>query len=410
MEDVWVSRIELTDFRNYAEATVALDPGLNLFLGLNAQGKTNLLESVYVASAGRSYRASSDADLVRWECPHFRIVVDVERRTSPVRLEVSYSRDGRRLVRLNGAERIRGAELASFLNVVMFTPDDLALVKGSPGDRRRFLDLEIAQVSPAYRNWVSVYGKTVAQRNALLKQVATSPPARAAELLAPWDDQLTSVGARVMARRAEVIAELDRLGREAHRRITGTPANLALRYLPSVQFEAPDVQAIASAFRGRLAQIRRVELLRGVTMCGPQRDDMLFELDGVDVATFGSQGQQRSTVLAVKLAEVEFIRARTGDQPVLLLDDVLSELDERRRAHLLAEVVGRYQALVTSVEPGCLEIMPPGAKVFTINAGQIRAREERGDAVPSEGRAQHNSRQAGLQGPTALAGGDADVE
>jgi DNA replication and repair protein RecF len=408
--DVWVSRMELTDFRNYAEASVALDPGLNLFLGLNAQGKTNLLESVYVASAGRSYRASSDADLVRWECPHFRIVAYIDRKPSPVRLEISYSRDGRRLVRLNGTERIRGAELASFLNVVMFTPDDLALVKGSPGDRRRFLDLEIAQVSPAYRNWVSVYSRTVAQRNALLKQVAAAPPAKAAELLAPWDDQLTSVGARVIARRAEVIAELDRLGREAHCRITGTPGNLAVRYLPSVQFEASDVQAIARAFKDRLAQIRRVELIRGFTMCGPHRDDILFELDDVNVAAFGSQGQQRSTVLAVKLAEVEFIRARTGDQPVLLLDDVLSELDERRRAHLLAEVVGKYQTLVTSVEPGCVEMMPSQAKVFTIDAGQIRAREVAADAVPSEGRAEYDSRQAGLQRPPTLAGSDASVE
>ena len=410
MGNVWVSRIELTDFRNYAEASVVLDPGLNLFLGLNAQGKTNLLESVYVASAGRSYRAASDADLVRWECPHLRIVVDVERRPSPARLEISYSRDGRRLIRLNGTERIRGAELAAFLNVVMFTPDDLALVKGSPGDRRRFLDLEIAQVSPAYRNWASVYGKTVAQRNALLKQVAAGPPAKAADLLAPWDEQLISVGARVIARRAEVIAELDRLGCEAHRRITGTPGALAVRYMPSVQFQSPDVQSIARAFKDRLAEIRRVELIRGVTMCGPHRDDILFELDGVNVATFGSQGQQRSTVLAVKLAEVEFIRAHTGDRPVLLLDDVLSELDERRRAHLLAEIEGRYQALVTSVEPGCVEIMPPGATVFTICAGQIHTGEVAADAVPSERCAEHDSRQAGLPGASALAGGNAGLE
>ena len=203
MGAMWVSRIELTDFRNYAEASVSLDPGLNLFLGLNAQGKTNLLESVYVASAGRSYRASSDADLVRWDRPFFRIVAKVERKPSPVRLEVGYSREGRRLIRLNGTEKIRGAELSSFLNVVMFTPDDLALVKGSPGDRRRFLDLEISQVSPAYRNWISVYGKTVTQRNALLKQVAGAPPVRATQLLEPWDDQLAAVGARGIARRAE---------------------------------------------------------------------------------------------------------------------------------------------------------------------------------------------------------------
>ncbi len=393
---MWVKRIELTDFRNYAEASVLLDPGLNLFLGLNAQGKTNLLESVYVASAGRSYRASSDAHLVRWDCPCFRIAVDVERKPSPVRLEVSYSRDGRRLVRLNRTEKIRGAELSSFLNVVMFTPDDLALVKGSPGDRRRFLDLEISQVSPAYRNWISVYAKTVSQRNALLKQATAASPTRAAQLLEPWNDQLASVGARIMARRAEVIAHLDELGREAHRKITGTSGVLSVQYVPSVQFEAPDVQSIARAFLACLAENQRVELMRGVTMSGPHRDDVLFELDGVNVATFGSQGQQRSTVLSVKLAEVEFIQAHTGDKPVLLLDDVLSELDEHRRAHLLAEVVGQYQTLVTSVEPGCVEIMPTQARVFTICEGRINAEEVAPDVVSPEGCAQHHTGQTGL--------------
>lgn len=410
MGAMWVSRIELTDFRNYAEASVSLDPGLNLFLGLNAQGKTNLLESVYVASAGRSYRASSDADLVRWDRPFFRIVAKVERKPSPARLEVGYSREGRRLIRLNGTEKIRGAELSSFLNVVMFTPDDLALVKGSPGDRRRFLDLEISQVSPAYRNWISVYGKTVTQRNALLKQVAGAPPVRATQLLEPWDDQLAAVGARVIARRAEVIAYLDELGREAHRRITGTPGVLAVRYVPSVQFEAPNVQSIARAFKARLTQNRQVELIRGVTMYGPHRDDVLFQLDGVNVATFGSQGQQRSTVLSVKLAEVEFIQAHTGDRPVLLLDDVLSELDERRRAHLLAEVVGQYQTLVTSVEPGCVGIMPARARVFMIDAGKIHTEEVAPGVVPPEGCAERHSEQARIQGPSALAGGDAGVE
>lgn len=383
MTSVWVRNIQLSGFRNYSKESVTFDPGLNLFLGHNAQGKTNLLEAVYVASAGRSYRASSDSELVQKGSSYYRVAVDVQRKPAPVTLEVSYSTDGRKLVRLNGTERIRAAELSSFLNVVLFTPDDLALVKGSPSVRRKFLDLEISQVSPAYRQLINLYSKIVTQRNALLKQARErnwrSDSAAASRLLESWDEQLVETGSKITARRMQVVASLDELGREAHYRITGVPGALSVRYLPSVPLSADEqgstseatVDWIAERYRARLRQLRKVELIRGVTMVGPHRDDISFQLDGADVATYGSQGQQRSTVLAVKLAEANFIRAHTGDMPVLLLDDVLSELDETRRTNLLGEIVGDNQVLVTSVEPGCRDLMPRGAAVFSIVAGEV---------------------------------------
>ncbi|MEA4882771.1 MAG: DNA replication/repair protein RecF [Clostridia bacterium] len=376
-----MSSLELTDFRNYAQVSAKLDSGLNLFLGRNAQGKTNLLEAVYVASAGRSYRASRDAELIRWGQSHFRICASIERKPVPMSLEVSFSHTGQRLVRLNGCERVRAAELSSYLNVVMFTPDDLALVKGSPADRRKFLDLEISQISPTYRSWVSTYAKAVSQRNALLKQAAAGAKAsgfgasggnRIGDLLEAWDEQIVDAGSRITARRAEVIESLAVLGRIAHRKITGTKEILTMRYVPSIPLEcSASVSAIAELFRARLKELRRAELARCVTLAGPHRDDLVFEIDGMDVASFGSQGQQRSTVLSVKMAEVEFIRSRVGDEPVLLLDDVLSELDEVRRAHLLSEVVGRHQTLVTSVEPDAIRMMPGSARVFQIHAGEV---------------------------------------
>jgi len=378
-------------------------------------GKDNLLEAVYIASAGRSYRASSDFELVRHGGTFYRIVADVQRRPAPVRLEVSYSRDGRKLVRLNSAERIRAAELSSFLNVVMFTPDDLALVKGSPSVRRRFLDMEISQVSPVYRQWTSTYAKVLSQRNALLKQArgrgVQSNSAAIDRMLEVWDRQLVDTGSRITARRREVVASLDELGRDAHNKITGDSSVLSVKYLPSVPIvsergrtcfqsgltggrghdcgpfftahrhsrggsaaeQRDTLNWIADRYRARLKQMRRVELIRGVTMVGPHRDDISFQLDGVDIATYGSQGQQRSAVLAAKLAEAHFIRAHTGEMPVLLLDDVLSELDERRRTNLLREIIGSTQVLVTSVEPGCRDLMPDGASVFTIVAGEVTA-------------------------------------
>lgn len=383
---MWVKRIELVDFRNYAHAAVELDSGLNLFLGSNAQGKTNLLEAVYVASAGRSYRASRDADMIRWGQPLFRIVADVQRAPEAVKLEVGISSAGRRFARVDGTQRIRGPELADYLNVVMFTPDDLSLVKGSPSERRRFLDLEISQVSPAYRSWLDTYSKAMAQRNALLKQISAFGPNpgrgvsnRYMDLLDAWDEQLIQAGARIILRRAHVVADLSARARTAHHAIAGDRAELSLIYRPSVQMpvggdnsaELLSVDRAAQAFRSRLCELRKAEIIRGVTLSGPHRDDVMFELDGVDMAGFGSQGQQRSTVLAVKLAEVEFVAEKTGQRPVLLLDDVLSELDGGRRIRLMDLVETGCQALITSVEPGCIGLMPQGAKVFNISSGEV---------------------------------------
>ncbi|MCR4427004.1 MAG: DNA replication/repair protein RecF [Firmicutes bacterium] len=367
---MWIKSVHLTSFRNYREAEVSLDPGVNLFLGRNAQGKTNLLEAMYVASAGRSYRAARDAELVRWGDTCFRVACSVQRKPASVTLEVAYSLAGQKLVRLNASERIRAADLSSYLNVVMFTPDDLALVKGSPADRRRFLDLEISQVSPNYRHWLASYSKALLQRNALLKRATSST--RTADVLDPWDEQLVEFGSKIAARRAAVLDTLGVLGRITHRRITGTQETLSIRYSPSVPLtEGSKAEQIAQAFREKLEKLRRAELIRGMTLAGPHRDDVSFEIDGVDAAAYGSQGQQRSIVLSLKLAEVEFIKSQMGEHPVLLLDDVLSELDESRRGHLLSEVVGRYQALVTSSEPESVRAMPPDSRRFNIASGSV---------------------------------------
>lgn len=367
---VWVKRIELTDFRNFSRAELRLDKGLNLFLGLNAQGKTNLLESIYAASAGGTYRAARDADMIRWGRELFRIDLEVERYPLPVRIEFSVSAAGRRFARVNGSQRVRPSELGDYLNVVMFTPDDLSLVKGAPSERRRFLDREIGQVSPAYRDWLDTYNRALSQRNALLKQMGERGRGGDAHLLRAWDDQLVGAGARITMRRSQVVADLSARAHTAHTGIAADALELALIYCPSVECGA-GLDDTAAAFRRRLSELAVAEVARGATLVGPHRDDIRFELDGVDVASFGSQGQQRSVVLALKLAEVGFVTHRAGQKPVLLLDDVLSELDAGRRTRLMELVETGCQALITSVEPGCVGLMPAGARVFSISAGEV---------------------------------------
>ncbi len=396
---MWVRRIELTDFRNFKRAQLSLDKGLNLFLGLNAQGKTNLLESIYAASAGGTYRAARDGDMIRWGQEFFRIDLEVEREPAQVRIEFSVSAAGRRFARVNGTQKVRPSELGDYLNVVMFTPDDLNLVKGAPSERRRFLDREISQVSPAYRDWLDTYNRALAQRNALLKQIGGD-----ARLLHAWDEQLVGAGARITMRRARVVADLSGRADEAHRGIAGDDQKLSLIYSPSVECGA-SLDETANAFRRRLSELAVAEAARGVTLVGPHRDDIRFELDGVDVAAFGSQGQQRSVVLALKLAEVGFITYRVGQKPVLLLDDVLSELDAGRRLRLMELVEMGCQALITSVEPGCAGLMPAGAKMFTISAGEVSEDGPQGRRC-TEG----NNIEAGLHNAAEGLDGDPRVE
>lgn len=363
-----IRRLILRCFRNYEQAETDLSDKVNLFVGRNAQGKTNFLEAIYTLSAGRSFRGMRDIELIRTGADYFHIVGSIVRRVSDTCLELKYSADGSKIARANIHEKIRPSELSKYLNVVLFSPEDLNLVKGAPSDRRRFLDMEISQLSPSYRHWTNSYAKVLSQRNAVLKDLQRN----AGHDLEPWDDQLADLGARIMVRRHQVIGSLAVLSRITYRKVSGTGEMLTIRYAPSVvSDDGQGYDEMRRAIQKRQQELRKVEIGRGVTLVGPHRDDIAFEIDGMDAFSYGSQGQQRTAALSVKLAVAEHLSSQVGDEPVVLLDDVLSELDEVRRHNLVSEVVERYQTIITSADPETRRLLPPDSSVFRVHAGSL---------------------------------------
>ncbi|MFO7318613.1 MAG: DNA replication/repair protein RecF [Clostridia bacterium] len=372
-----LQRIQLQHFRNYQELSLEFTASLNLFVGENAQGKSNLLEGIYLAALGRSYRTTNDQDLIQWGAPFARVRAEAEGEAAGCRIEILLPREGAKEIRVGGQPLRRHSDLLGTMNAVIFSPDDLQLVKGAPALRRRFLDIELAQVSPAYRHHFARYHRVLRQRNNLLKAVNIGSAGR--DALVEWDEQLIADGSRIIAKRARAVRRLAGWSREMQRRISGGREELDLVYRPffARPGEAPgseweDPEAVAQRFREALAAVRREEVVRATTLVGPQRDDIAFMVGEIDLRYFGSQGQQRTAVLATKLAELEFVREEAGEYPVLLLDDVMSELDDERKARFLETVTGRINTFITTtgLESFTREILEQAA-VYRIRAGTV---------------------------------------
>lgn len=379
-------RLLLVDYRNYARLDLDVTGALNIFVGENAQGKTNLLEAIYLLATGRSYRTARDAELVRWGAEQAVVSAVVLRQVGEARLDVTLREAGPKTVRVNGKVRRRLSDLFGITVAVVFSPDDLRLVKGSPEERRRFLDLEIAQVSAVYRHHLIRYHQVLRQRNNLLRAIGEGQAEP--EGLAEWDPQLLESGVEIVVHRARAVRELSRLAGASHERISDGRETLELRYLPfwidaepgtgpaeetAGRAELEERAAVRPIYAEELRRLRRAELARGNTLCGPHRDDLQFLINGVDARRFGSQGQQRSAVLSTKLAEVAFMEEEVGEPPLLLLDDVLSELDAGRRLKFLDQVSGRVQTFITTAYlAGFPPPMIESADRFCIAAGTVR--------------------------------------
>jgi DNA replication and repair protein RecF len=353
--------LSLHNFRNYVRLDLDLPPGVVVLLGDNAQGKTNLLESIYYLATSRSPHASSDRELVNWlaaeqePLPYARLVGRVARAAGDVSIEITLTQqanDGaryRKQIRLNGVAR-RAMDLLGQLNVVLFLPEDISLVSGSPGLRRRYLDATLCQIDPLYCRVLSRYNDIVTQRNALLRDLRE----RGGDLsqLAFWDERLVEYGAQVVARRRSALLALDELAHAIHAALTDTTERLHLRYLPGVEIgDQESVAGIGAEFEGQIRSSRRREIAAGLTLAGPHRDEVRFLINDVDTGIYGSRGQQRTAALALKLAEVDLMRRETGEHPILLLDDVLSELDAQRRGFLLHYLDNSpQQAVITTTD------------------------------------------------------------
>jgi DNA replication and repair protein RecF len=367
-----VSHLSLRDFRNYDRLDLALEPGTTLFYGPNAAGKTTILEALYFLATTKSPRAGADREVVRWDAqgdigvaPFARLVCDVKRSDGRVRLEVVVQRRGEeeaapaqasgatiKTVRVD-RRAVRALDLVGNLRVVLFTPADIALVTGAPAERRRYLDVTLSQLDGRYVRTLSHYQKVVQQRNSLLRawRERRRPQRGAADELAFWDRELAMAGAYVLRERLRAVTELNALAGPIFCQVTAGTTPLAVRYQGSIPeiADPPEERQIEQAFLAHLGRLRDDELGRGQTLVGPHRDDLLLSVGDISVGTYGSRGQQRSATLALKLGEAALMRARAGDAPVLLLDDLLSELDAERRRHLLSTISQPdQQTLVTA--------------------------------------------------------------
>ncbi len=368
---MYVRSLKLRRFRNYAD--LELEPGesLNLFVGENAQGKSNLLEALYLLATTRSVRAARESEMIQAGQEMAAVTAEVMReREADVELEVDVLQGDKKTIRVNGVKRARVLDLLGQLNAVFFAALDLGIVSGEPSVRRRYLNVEISQISPKYVYDLASYKKALEQRNRLLRDLRDRPYRDSG--LEAWSEQLIRYGAPMYEKRRFFLDRLAPLADEIHRQLTEERESLEIRYLPSVPLPAEDGAAVVDAFRAEVERASAEELRRGVTLIGPQRDEVQFLINGLDARSFGSLGQQRTVVLSLKLAQYRLMEEYVGEPPIMLLDDVMSDLDDIRRTHLLAWIRRRCQTFLTSTTLRAFpEDMIAGATIFDVRAGAV---------------------------------------
>lgn len=340
-----IKQLKLYQYRNYPYLSMMFSDTVNIFFGRNAQGKTNILEAIYYTAIGRSHRTHNDQELIMWEKNQAKVQVDFSRIGVENRLSFLFHKEKRREIVYNGL-KVKLSEAMGAVNVVLFSPEDLMLIKGAPQERRRFLDLEISQANRVYYELLSQYVKIVQQRNAILKKLKEGYGKE--DMLDVWDAQLASVAYRIVMKRKEAVDKLSMLANLMHRRLTQERENLKLSYLVHGMEDGEVWQE--KWYQSSLSKRRRLDILRGSTSIGPHRDDLKIEVNGIDLKTFGSQGQQRTGILSLKLSELEYIKSEIGEYPILLLDDVMSELDYERRSQLLLFIKDKIQTFITATD------------------------------------------------------------
>ena len=355
-----IESMELQHYRNYPALQISFDPGTNIFYGDNAQGKTNALEAVYVCCTTKSHRVSRDKDLIRFGQEEAHIKLQVKKDNVSYRIDMHLKKNKPKGIAVNGIPIRKASELFGIANVVFFSPEDLNIIKNGPSERRRFLDLELCQVNKLYVHNLVNYNKILMQRNKCLKDLSFRPEYEST--LEIWDEQLIRYGLPLMEYRKQFIDQLNRLIEVVHGKLTGKKEHLVLSYEPNVQPEE---------FSAVLVKNRESDKKQKTTLSGPHRDDMSFFIDQIDIRKFGSQGQQRSAALSLKLSEIELVRELIHDYPILLLDDVLSELDRGRQNHLLNSI-NHIQTMITCT--GLDDFIGhrfPLNRIFKVTGGEV---------------------------------------
>jgi len=357
-----ITRAQLNHFRSYENCVLAPCEGVNVLLGDNGQGKTNVLEALYLCCTGRSHRTRQDRELISWGADFASVKAEAERRDGSHQVEIILPAMGRRKLKIAGQEASKSGELMGHITGVLFSPEDLRTVKDGPAERRRFVDMALSQIKPAYYYCLQRYARALKQRNEVLKLASVQPGVLAT--LDSWDGQLAQAGAELMAMRREYIARLSKLAGETHREISDGKEQLEIRYVPSVTAGDDIPSNLEALFAARENDLRRM-----TTSVGAHRDDVLLTIAGRDVRAYGSQGQQRTAALAMRLSELDVMREAMGEWPMLMLDDVMSELDPSRRRQLVGHLRG-IQTFITCTDPDDLAGAGVG-KVWRVSGGAL---------------------------------------
>lgn len=361
-----IHRLQIDGFRNYRREDLRFDENFNLICGANAQGKSNLLEAICYLGIASSFRMAGESDLINSEQSYFYLEGEMTGKDGPFAISAAANRAKKRKWKIDGEPCTRLADVIGLFHIVIFAPEDIWLTRSGPEWRRRYLNRQLAQNDRAYCRDQLRYSRILRQRNALLKQ----GEAVDAAALAVWDDQLVETGARLTLARYTAVQRLLPLARELHAQLTGGEV-LGIRYLSPVLRggEPAALPQVEEQFRAELQRTRRAELIQGMTLIGPHRDDLALSIDGQAARDFASQGQQRTLALSLKLAELELAREYCGEYPVLLLDDVLSELDEQRRRALLNLTADKTQTFLTAV---AAELPERGGATWLVEKGTVR--------------------------------------
>ncbi|WP_338851891.1 DNA replication/repair protein RecF [Clostridium perfringens] len=360
---MYIKSLQLINYRNYENLSIKLCPNVNVFIGDNAQGKTNVIEAIYYCGFAKSHRTNRDKELIEWNKDRAFIRLDVHKDRLDKIIDVNILKDGKKAISINSIKISKIGELIGTFNVVMFSPEDLKIVKESPGIRRRFIDMELSQLNKRYYHNLVQYNKVLHERNLVLKNKNINE-----EMLDIYDIQLAQYGENIIKTRLKYIEQLNKYSKEIHKEITSRKEEIEFKYISTVK----DLDNIKDSMIKLLEQNRKKDIDKRATSIGPHRDDFNIYLNNIDAKIYGSQGQQRTSVLTIKFASLKIIKEITGEYPVLLLDDVLSELDFNRKRYVLTSIKNIQTVITCTGIEDLTSYLDENSKVFRVINGRIQ--------------------------------------
>lgn len=359
---MYIKKIQILNYRNYKNLNITLGKNVNVFMGDNAQGKTNILEAIYYCAFARSHRTSKDRELINWNSENAYISILVGKERLDKTIDINILKDGKKAIRINKIKASKIGELFGNFNVVMFSPEDLRIIKDSPGIRRKFIDMELCQLNAKYYYNLVQYNKVLNERNILLKSRKVDN-----DVLDIYDIQLANFGYNIIRERLNYINKLNIYGKNIHKDISSGKEDIEFKYVSTIK----DLENLENSFYEQLKKNRTKDMEKGLTSVGPHRDDFVVLINNIDTKSYGSQGQQRSAVLTIKFSSLKIIKELTSEYPVLLLDDVLSELDFNRKRYILS-TIGEIQTIITCTGIEDLtNYLDDSSRVFKVKDGEI---------------------------------------